>query len=341
MTPMSQPVEIVGGGLAGLSLGLALRRAGVPVTVFEAGEYPRQRVCGEFITGLRPETVATLELGPILAGARAHRRVAWLRNGRTFCTQELPETALALSRYEFDARLAHAFVDAGGQLRTHERVEPTARPGRVNTAGRRRVQAPWLGLKQHVRGLELVCGLEMHLGHEAYVGLCGLPDGAVNVCGLFRRRPLKIDPSEGALPAYLRASGLAAVAARIAQARPENDSAVAVAGFGFDRPSPSWPDLRLGDARCMLPPFLGNGMAAAFQMAEEALAPMIAWSRRQVEWPAARAAIERRLQRRFQRRQRWGNLVHGFLLAPQRQRWFTALAGAHVLPLNALYRALH
>ena len=47
-----QPIEIVGGGLAGLSLGLALRQQDIPVTLFEAGSYPRHRVCGEFITGL-------------------------------------------------------------------------------------------------------------------------------------------------------------------------------------------------------------------------------------------------------------------------------------------------
>jgi 2-polyprenyl-6-methoxyphenol hydroxylase-like FAD-dependent oxidoreductase len=195
-------------------------------------------------------------------------------------------------------------------------------------------------LKQHVRGLELTCGLEMHLGVEAYVGLCELPDGRVNVCGLFRRRSLGADERDGALRAYLQSSGLGTVAARMADAQPDRDSATAVAGFGFDRPESS-PELRLGDARCMLPPFLGNGMAAAFQMAEEAREPLIAWSRRTLDWPAARGAIEARLQGRFQRRQRWGNLVHDFLLAPRRQRWFAALAGAHCLPLNTLYRALH
>ena len=39
----SQPVEIIGGGLAGLALGLALQRRGVPVMVFEAHDYPRHR----------------------------------------------------------------------------------------------------------------------------------------------------------------------------------------------------------------------------------------------------------------------------------------------------------
>jgi len=40
-------VQIVGGGLAGLTLGLRLRQFGVPVDLYEAGSYPRHRVCGE------------------------------------------------------------------------------------------------------------------------------------------------------------------------------------------------------------------------------------------------------------------------------------------------------
>ena len=39
-------VHIVGGGLAGLTLGLRLRQLDVPVELYEAGSYPRHRVCG-------------------------------------------------------------------------------------------------------------------------------------------------------------------------------------------------------------------------------------------------------------------------------------------------------
>jgi 2-polyprenyl-6-methoxyphenol hydroxylase-like FAD-dependent oxidoreductase len=49
--PAQKPITIVGGGLAGLTLGIALRKREIPVTVFETGNYPRHRVCGEFISG--------------------------------------------------------------------------------------------------------------------------------------------------------------------------------------------------------------------------------------------------------------------------------------------------
>ena len=39
-------ITIAGGGLAGLSLGVALRRADVPVVLHEAGRYPRHRATG-------------------------------------------------------------------------------------------------------------------------------------------------------------------------------------------------------------------------------------------------------------------------------------------------------
>ena len=52
VTVLKNPLTIAGGGLAGLSLAIALRRHGVDVTVYEAGNYPRHRVCGEFISGV-------------------------------------------------------------------------------------------------------------------------------------------------------------------------------------------------------------------------------------------------------------------------------------------------
>ncbi len=140
-----QPIEIIGGGLAGLSLGLALRRAGVDVTLIEAGAYPRHRVCGEFITGLRASTRAALQLDPFLRSAVPNRDVAWFARGRQVRVQPLPSPAPSLSRYVLDGRLADAFVSAGGRLVAHTRG-PTGgdAPGRVFATGRRRARTPWL-----------------------------------------------------------------------------------------------------------------------------------------------------------------------------------------------------
>ena len=60
-------VRILGGGLAGLALGVGLRRRGVPVELFESGDYPRHRVCGEFMAGLDEAAVAALGIEAALA----------------------------------------------------------------------------------------------------------------------------------------------------------------------------------------------------------------------------------------------------------------------------------
>lgn len=336
-----QPVEIIGGGLAGLALGLALRRAGVPVTLFEAGDYPRQRVCGEFITGLDDATVASLELGPVLADALRHDRVAWFFCERLVLRQRLPRPALALSRWALDARLAATLADAGGHLVTGTRREASPRPGRVNATGRRRAAQPWIGLKLHVRRMPLAAGLEMHLGRAGYVGLCQLPAGEVNICGLFHRQALARHERTEVLLSYLEASGLRGLARRVAAADSCAGSAAAVAGMGFGDYPPVPGELALGDARCTLPPFLGNGMAAAFQMAAAAVAPVTDWSHRACAWDEACARVRRQVRPRLRLRTGLGGRLHRFLLSPARPGWLTGLARAHCVPFGLLYRLLH
>ena len=69
---MPETITIVGGGLAGLTLGIGLRQRGVAVTLWEAGRYPRHRVCGEFISGRGQSSLARLRLLGLVqsAGAR-------------------------------------------------------------------------------------------------------------------------------------------------------------------------------------------------------------------------------------------------------------------------------
>lgn len=347
------PIEIIGGGLAGLSLGIALRRAGVPVTLHEAGDYPRHRVCGEFITGLDRSTITRLGLAPILRDALHHREVAWHIGDGEPRIQKLPAPALGLSRYELDARLAAEFERIGGNLRTHSRAAATRdAPGRVFATGRRRnVRSPWLGLKLHARDLALTRDLEMHLGEQCYVGLSRIEAGAVNICGLFHRDHSECHPmgnmpknqanGENILLRYVQAAGLHALAARLARATIDPDSCCAVAALAFDRGGISPDRLCLGDAYAMIPPFTGNGMAMAFQSAELAVAPLLKYAAGKSDWRAACRATNAALRGRFRLRLASAHAIHPFLLRAKPRRWFALLSRARLVPFRPIYASLH
>ncbi len=340
MTP--RPLEIVGGGLGGLALGCALRREDVPVTLHEAGDYPRHRVCGEFITGLSDATIARLGLAPALKDALSHQRVAWFHRDRPPQLHALPSPALAISRFALDVRLAETFTALGGDLRTRSRVDPPkASEGIVFATGRRRqITSAWIGLKLHAHDLPIAHDLEMHLGENCYAGLTRIEGGAVNVCGLFRRG-LASGTGASLLLGCLRAAGLNALADRLAGARIDDASVCAVAALAFDRRPPLTNRLCLGDAVAMIPPFTGNGMAMAFQSAELALDPLLAYARGEIAWPDAVRATQRAQRRKFRVRLASADALHPFLLGPRRQCWFTALGRARLLPFRPLYATLH
>src|SRR5579863_2602966 len=99
---MPLPVTIIGGGLAGLTLGIGLRQRGVPVTVQEAGDYPRHRVCGEFISGGGQVVLERLGLLPQFhnAGAVYARTAVFLSGAAKSPVRKLATPALCLSRYK-------------------------------------------------------------------------------------------------------------------------------------------------------------------------------------------------------------------------------------------------
>ncbi|MBI2512601.1 MAG: hypothetical protein HYV96_11515 [Opitutae bacterium] len=335
-----RPLEIVGGGLAGLSLGGALARAGVSVTVHETHAFPRHRVCGEFIRGLDERTIAHLGLAPVLAGALPVREVRWFARDTLLRRHRLTTPALALSRHMLDARLAGEFLRAGGTLHANRRASSEPAVGRVLATGRAAARDPaWIGLKLHAFDLPTAPALEMHLGDRAYVGVCPLPDGRTNVCGLFRRRAEIAAARAELLPAYLRAAGLDVLAARLARAEIDPESCTAVAGLPF-RPRLASDGVRLGDAFAMIPPFTGNGMALAFQSAALAVAPLLAWARHEITWAAAERGIARRLRRRFGLRLRVASLCHAPLTSPRPQRWLAAATSSGLVPFGWLQRVL-
>ncbi|MEI9961706.1 MAG: NAD(P)-binding protein [Limisphaerales bacterium] len=318
----AKSITIVGGGLAGLTLGIALRKKEIPVTIWEAGNYPRHRVCGEFISGRGQATLARLGLGEMLQnlGVISANTAAFFSATKSTSSRALPASALCLSRFILDAALAKKFHDLGGELLGGGRFTGDFGEGVVRATGRRaQVEqdgSHWFGLKVHARNIQLVADLEMHVSPRSYIGLCRLNGGEVNICGLFQKRA-----GENSVPQNWREllggqSG-SPLHQRLAPAEFDENSFCAVAGLSL-RPqqATSRAEICIGDAITMIPPVTGNGMSMAFESAELAIEPLAAWSRGEISWNEARHKIARQCDFAFARRLRWAQWLQCAMLTP-------------------------
>jgi flavin-dependent dehydrogenase len=294
-------ITIAGGGLAGLALGLLLRERDVPVTLHEAGDYPRHRVCGEFISG---------------DGAALCKK--WLApsanvlelNSIRFCTERrrspvfaLPKSALAISRYDLDSMLARNFEAMGGRLKTRSRLQNNLDgEGFVRATGRRiskHRSGCWVGVKFHAKNLPLSADLELHFSKGAYFGLSRLPDGITNVCGLIR---------SDALPRNLGHDHFSIVAARLhpvtqaafGHAQVVENSFCSVSGISLKpETAQSSRECRIGDSISMIAPLTGNGMSMAFESALIAADALVHYSKGARDWENARKSISQMCDEKF------------------------------------------
>ncbi len=308
-----KPIIIVGGGLAGLTLGIALRQRRVPVQIFEAGHYPRHRVCGEFINGRGQTVFHELGLKRLLVAARGVPATT----AAFFCGQarsparQLQPPAICVSRYELDNLLAREFQRLGGTLFEERRHSgDLSAGGVVRATGRRLKPSPdetrWFGLKVHAVGLSLKADLEMHLIPHGYVGICRLGQNQANICGIFQKQIG--ENSTGTWKEILGGPRNGLLSDRLAAAELMDETFCAVAGIDL-RPDPdtTTDELRIGDALTMIPPVTGNGMSIAFECASLATEPLAAYSGGSIKWEAARARIAALYHQTFDHRLSWAH----------------------------------
>jgi len=332
-----KPITIVGGGLGGLTTGIYLRKLGVPVSLYEAGNYPKHKVCGEFICGVSSEILREMGVENIINDSLHHRKMSWWMGTRKMMSAEMPTVAWGLSRYKLDLDLSKKFTDLGGVLNLGQRIplDDINAPGLVLGVGKKKNAGnDWIGLKMHVTNLS-VKGLEMHVGNAGYVGLCEVEGGVVNVCGLFKvQKGLR---GKDLLLQYLNANGLEKLVTRLKSTIVVNGSPSATAGFSLGV-QPYEGGFRTGDAAYLIPPFTGNGMSMALESAYIGGEFLHSYANETINWQQACALHRDALEKHFYKRMKWATMLHPFFFSKLGQ---TALKlGGPLLPYQFLFERL-
>lgn len=339
---------IAGAGPGGTAAAMALARREWHVLLLEAGNFPRHKVCGEFLSPESRDVLQRLELIARFQAAGAHEiTTARFIAGPSTAEAKLPEPALALSRYAMDELLWHAAQASGAQCRPNEKVSSIQRQGdffEVQTAsgplraravidatGRARLthtqenrsvvsDAPrFLGIKAHFRGVQLAGDVvELHFWRGGYCGLARVEGDAFNVC-LLTAYPVAGEARESSGGKGSALDGLwQDVLARCPRLAERMASATAITPwqatanvrFTAYEPCGEGGIMRCGDAAGYIHALAGDGMAMALRSGELAAAVTHARLRGALGIEAASELYQAAWRREFE-----GRLVHADILS--------------------------
>jgi flavin-dependent dehydrogenase len=313
-------VAIVGAGPAGSTLAALLAPRGVRVALLDRDAFPRDKLCGEFLSY---DALPILEpLGVVAeidkAGAPRIEHCRVVGSHRTY-ELSLPHAARGVSRLFFDDLLLRT-AEANGAMRMDGVTATTLTSTTVNDVEAKAVVGAWgrwgrfdqqlerrfvrdrshrnFGFKRHYRGTPSNT-IELYSFARGYLGVNSVEGGVTNICGLVHASRLAgLKGRWDAFVETIRAEE-PALEELYSCHEPAQDGYLSSEPVIFRaRSAVEGGVFMIGDASGVIDPLTGNGMAMAIQSALLA-APMLL---RLLESPSRRTAIEdeyREMHRRF------------------------------------------
>ena len=212
-------VIIVGGGLAGLTSAIHLSSRKKRVLLIEKNEYPKHKVCGEYISNEVLPYLNSLGINPINEGAKQITKVHISTTKSNLIKGELPLGGFGMSRYFLDnllvkkARLngvqilkdtvdsIHFKKDSftittksSGVFQSKITIGAFGKRSSLDQKMKRKFiqkKSPYLAVKIHVKGVFPENLVALHNFKGGYCGVSKVEDNAINVCYITEYRSFK------------------------------------------------------------------------------------------------------------------------------------------------------
>lgn len=284
---------VAGAGPAGSACAITAARASIRVLLLEKDLFPRQKVCGEFVSS---ESLALLNG---LLGEQKLKSYAPVDSARIFIDRKclrLPvaPAAQSIPRFELDARLFESAQRAGAAAREGTTIHEVRRQGEtflvatstgaftakavVNATGRWSKltqfevagKEKWLGLKAHFREASPPSSVDLYFFAGGYCGVTPVDGSTVNACAMVRADVARTLEEVFAKEPELQ---------RRSRTWQPVFSTVTTSPLYFREPVTESDSMLLaGDSAGFIDPFAGDGISLALQsgtLAAQALIPFI------------------------------------------------------------------
>jgi flavin-dependent dehydrogenase len=291
----NRKVIIIGGGLAGLTAAIHLSRAGIPVRLFEKNEFPKHKVCGEYISNEVLPYFKSLDididsLHPVHIAKTSISTVS----GKLI-SSALPLGGFGISRYSLDYLLYRKAIANGCDL-VHETVSNIDFSGNgftittennavykseivIGAFGKRanldqklgrgfiKKKSPWLAVKAHYTGAFPDDLVALHNFRGGYCGVSKVENDAINICYLadfetFKKYKNIEEYQENVLSQNPHLRTILKDSAPVFKP-------ITISQVSFDEKLPVENHiLMVGDTAGLIHPLCGNGMAMAIHSAK-------------------------------------------------------------------------
>lgn len=337
-------VIIVGAGLAGLTAALALSRSGVSVALIEKNNFPKHKVCGEYISNEVRDYLESFGLD--LSDADPIQHLRFSTAGGRMLETSLPLGGFGISRFTLDHRL-WKLCQASGVVCVQEKVEDLQvniqadqeYPAKVVMASGHELRAkvllathgkraaldrqldrsfiqqksPWVAFKEHYTSSAFPSGsVELHSFQGGYCGLSRTENGSVNLCFLIHQNRLNKGTSRDALLGVL--SENPHLKAFLQEATPLFDRPMSIAQISFGiKESVENHILYAGDSAGLIHPLCGNGMAMAIHAASIGAQLISSFLAGEINRPTLESEYSKKWKKHFQTRMRTGRYIQNLI----------------------------